>query len=123
MTHLLRVSAADPDAVRRRGPRRMARALASLLAIGTTCAAAAPDPAADPARVAGGGAFALSRWTIDGGGGRSAGAPFAIHGTIGQPDADPLQPSAGGPFAVIGGLWPGQRRAPAGETVFGDGFE
>lgn len=123
MTRLPPGPATATDAVRRRGTRRVAAALASVLAIGPCLAAAPADPAANPAAVAGGGAFALSRWTIDGGGGRSAGGSFAIHGTIGQPDADPLQPSAGGAFTVIGGLWPGLARAPTGDAVFADGFE
>lgn len=123
MTRLPPGPATGTDAGQRCGARRVAAALASVLAIGTAFAATPADPAADPAVVAGGGAFALVRWTVDGGGGRSAGGPFAIHGTIGQPDADPLQPSTGGPFAVIGGLWPGLARAPTGETVFADGFE
>ena len=42
--------------------------------------------------------------TIDGGGGTSAGGPFSVHGTIGQPDTGPL---AVVPFKVEGGFWSG----------------
>lgn len=48
------------------------------------------------------GAFDLSWYTVDGGGGRSKGGPFALDGTIGQPDAGV---HAGGDFALIGGFW------------------
>ncbi len=32
---------------------------------------------------------------------------FTIQDTIGQPDADPLAPSSGGPCRTSGGFWPG----------------
>jgi hypothetical protein len=68
--------------------------------------------------------FAVTRHVIAAGGGRSSGGTFAITGTVGQADADPLQPSAGGVFAITGGFWPGTAHsAPPGDTVFADGFE
>jgi hypothetical protein len=42
--------------------------------------------------------------TIDGGGGISSGGQYVLEGTIGQPDA---AYSAGGPYEVLGGFWPG----------------
>lgn len=88
-----------------------------LLAVSLVCTLAAPASAAS---------FKLERSTIDGGGGHSASARFAVTGTIGQPDADPLQPStsANGRFAVTGGFW-----RPAGgggsslSRIFRNGFE
>ena len=52
--------------------------------------------------------FDLSWYTIDGGGGTSAGGNFTLSGTIGQPDAgSPSSPLSGGNFALVGGFWPG----------------
>jgi len=49
--------------------------------------------------------FAVSRFTIDGGGGtNSTGGTFALGGTIGQPDAGRL---AGSSFTLNGGFWSG----------------
>lgn len=55
-------------------------------------------------------AFDLTKWTLDGGGGRSSGGAFVVEGTVGQPDA---QTSAGGAFVLRGGYW------GAGETATG----
>jgi hypothetical protein len=52
----------------------------------------------------GGGPYEISWYTIDGGGGTSAGGPYVLTGTIGQPDA---AYSAGGQYEVLGGFWPG----------------
>jgi hypothetical protein len=48
--------------------------------------------------------YAISWWTVDGGGGASQGGPYALTGTIGQPDAGGM---AGGTFALRGGFWSG----------------
>jgi hypothetical protein len=48
--------------------------------------------------------FAIDWFTIDGGGGTSAGGVYSISGTIGQPDANP-QLMAGGNFTLTGGFW------------------
>jgi hypothetical protein len=67
---------------------------------------------------------ALVRSVIAGGGGRSAGDGYAISGTIGQPDADPLHPASAGAFALRGGFWPGLvQPPPIVDPVFLDGFE
>lgn len=42
--------------------------------------------------------------TMDGGAGTSAGGPYELTGTIGQPDAGF---SAGGDYELLGGFWPG----------------
>ncbi len=46
-------------------------------------------------------AYHLGSWTVDGGGGHSAGAGFLVTGTVGQPDAGPLH---GGGFRLEGGF-------------------
>ena len=76
-----------------------------------------PDsPAGEP--------YAIDRYTIEGGGGTSSGGTFEIQGTIGQPDADPLQPSTGGAFEITGGFWPGLAPAtPQPDALFANGFE
>jgi hypothetical protein len=48
--------------------------------------------------------YSIDWYTIDGGGGTSSGGPYRLVGTIGQPDA---AYSAGGPYEVFGGFWPG----------------
>jgi len=48
--------------------------------------------------------YELSWYTIDGGGGQSVGGPYALTGTIGQPDA---AYSAGGQYELLGGFWAG----------------
>jgi len=65
---------------------------------------------------------AVPRYVIGAGGGRSGGGVYGIQGTIGQPDAEPIQPSSGGPYAITGGFWPGLTSATAW-WLFGDGFE
>jgi hypothetical protein len=48
--------------------------------------------------------YQISWYTIDGGGGASSGGPYALTGTIGQPDA---AYSAGSGYELLGGFWPG----------------
>ncbi len=50
------------------------------------------------------GAHELPWFTVDGGGGESAGGGFTLAGTAGQPDAGAL---SGGEYTLLGGLWPG----------------
>jgi hypothetical protein len=52
--------------------------------------------------------------TIDGGSGTSAGGPYVLTGTIGQPDAGY---SAAGGYELLGGFWPG---GPLCFVEFGD---
>jgi len=105
-------------------PARVAAAAILLaLACQPALAQAQVDGTAAAPTVAGGGVYALDRWTVDGGGGHSSGGSFAVSGTIAQPDSDPLAPSTGGSYAVTGGFWPGLARRDATVAVFADGFE
>ncbi len=86
--------------------------------IAASSTAATPVAAATQGEV-----FTLNHYTIDNGGGSSTGGVFSVSGTIGQADADPLQPSTGGMFAVTGGFWPSANAAAPSETIFANGFE
>jgi hypothetical protein len=68
-----------------------------------------------------GGQFAITKSTLDGGGGVSSQGSFEVRGTIGQPDAS-LQSAVGGIFTVTGGFWAGSGAAPE-DLIFSDGFE
>jgi len=46
--------------------------------------------------------YAIDWYTIDGGGGSSAGGIYAVSGTIGQPDAGSM---SGGNYSLEGGFW------------------
>lgn len=46
--------------------------------------------------------YAISWWTIDGGGTTSTGGPYALSGTIGQPDAGSM---SGDDYRLGGGFW------------------
>jgi hypothetical protein len=52
-----------------------------------------PDPAQS---------FAVTWWSVDGGGGTSSGGSFALSGTIGQADAGVL---SGGAYTLTVGFW------------------
>jgi hypothetical protein len=47
--------------------------------------------------------YSIDWFTIDGGGGASAGGGYSIAGTVGQPDAGPQL--SGGSYTVEGGFW------------------
>jgi formylglycine-generating enzyme required for sulfatase activity len=49
--------------------------------------------------------YRMDWYTIDGGGGQSAGGQYVLTGTIGQPDAGYLE--AGSSYELLGGFWPG----------------
>lgn len=68
-----------------------------------------------------GSSLSSGRAVIAAGGGTSTGGTFAIDGTIGQADVDPLQPSTGGAFSITGGFWFTASSAPG--TLFANGFE
>lgn len=76
------------------GPGRRSLYVTLAISIATTAA-----PAAD---------LDLRWYTIDGGGGFSAGGAFELEGTIGQPDAGYL---SGGAFELDGGFWAGAASA------------
>jgi hypothetical protein len=46
--------------------------------------------------------YSIDWYTIDGGGGTSAGGVYSVSGTIGQPDAGVL---SGGSYSLVGGFW------------------
>jgi len=48
--------------------------------------------------------FTIDSFTVAGGGGSSTGGVFAVSGTIGQSDANPL-PLTGGDFSLTAGFW------------------
>ncbi len=90
----------------------------ALTADGRTDDPRPPTPATAPAQITD---FTNPRYVIANGGGSSSGGSFAISGTIGQADADPLQPSTGGTFAITGGFW--GTAAAQTDGLFEDGFE
>ena len=57
------------------------------------------------AATAGAQTYAITKFTIDGGGGESSGGKYLVKGTIGQPDASGV--SKGGRYTVSGGYWAG----------------
>jgi hypothetical protein len=61
-----------------------------------------------------------SWWTVDGGGGDSAGGTYLVRGTAGQPDAE--APLVSGQLALEGGFWRGAAELPS-DQIFADGFE
>jgi uncharacterized repeat protein (TIGR01451 family) len=67
----------------------------ALLAIAVLALLLPKDAAAQP--------YDVSWWTVDGGGGSSAGGPYVLTGTAGQPDAG--GPFAGSPYGLHSGFW------------------
>ena len=67
-------------------------------------------------------AYTVDRYTIDSGGGATAQGKYTVTGTLGQPDADPLQPATAGKYSLTGGFWFLVDDARTG-GVFRDGFE
>jgi hypothetical protein len=51
-----------------------------------------------------GGSYDLTWNTVDGGGGHTAGGPYTLDGTIGQPDSGQI---GGGAYTLGGGFWGG----------------
>ncbi len=56
--------------------------------------------------------YRIARWTVDNGGGVSAGERYSLAGTIGQPDASTVM--TGGMYRLTGGYW----GAASGYTIF-----
>ena len=69
------------------------RVLSSIVMCAMLCVAQTP-----------GQALRIDWFTVDGGGGYSAGGALELSGTIGQPDAGVL---TGGAFELVGGFWGG----------------
>ncbi|HSX59395.1 MAG TPA: hypothetical protein VLF18_04250, partial [Tahibacter sp.] len=86
------IESSAPPPVLRRASRLALLFLASLFS-GNAAAAETPDHGTGRKL---GPAIAAGNRVIAAGGGRSAGGGFAIHGTIGQPDANALHPASGG---------------------------
>jgi len=83
-------------------PTRVSPAL--IVFFGATCVATAGAFAQS------GGAYTITKSTIDSGGGTSTGGSYSVSGTIGQPDAGVL---SGGTYTLEGGFW-NSEPAPAG---------
>lgn len=64
-----------------------------------------------------GGDYTITKFTIDGGGGTSAGGAYSLTGTVGQADAS-LQVQSGGPYRLSGGFW-----GKFVDLIFKDSFE
>ncbi|MCA9254312.1 MAG: hypothetical protein KDA33_01685 [Phycisphaerales bacterium] len=78
------------------------------------CIAVAPATLAD--------VYTLSRYTVDGGGGRSAGAGFELTGSVGQHDAGPAAgPMSGAGFEIRGGFWAASESCSCPGDMNGDG--
>lgn len=93
--------------------------LGAALAIAGCAAAHAAEPDAPT-----GNGLDVTAYTIDGGGGRSAGAGYVITGSVGQADAERVQPSTGGGYSVVGGFIPAARATQPGvDALFANGFE
>lgn len=56
------------------------------------------------------GGYEIAWFTIDFGGGQSAGGGYKLNGTIGQPEAG--SPARGDGFTLSGGFWPGLAMPP-----------
>lgn len=78
---------------------------------------------APPDLPAGSSQYRVDHHSIDGGGGLSLGGGYSIRGTLGQPDADPMQPSVGASYAVTGGFWALPVAPLIGDVLFRNGFE
>ena len=98
----------------------MRRALLVLIACPLLAAAATTREPASGAKLEQAGAYTVDWSTVDGGGDRSSGGAYVLTGTVGQADADPLQPSEGGVYQLDGGWWGG---AGPVDELFRDSFE
>lgn len=105
----------------RAGEPRHAVALCALGALLTFFAIAAPASGFSAPIQPEGVGLSSGRSVIAAGGGYSSGGAFSVNGTIGQADADPLQPSTGGTYTIAGGFW--FTSAPSPDGLFIDGFE
>ncbi len=57
-----------------------------------------------------GGGYTVTWWTVDIGGQQAAtgSGGYALHSTVGQPDADPIT-SSGEKYVLLSGFWPSAR--------------
>jgi hypothetical protein len=95
----------------------------ALLAIAGLAVAGARARDAGPQGASGAG-LEDTAYTVDGGGGRSTGSRYALVGSVGQPDTDPLHPASGGGYSLVGGfLSDSAPSQPGTDPLFVDGFE
>jgi hypothetical protein len=66
--------------------------------------------------------FAITKSTIDNGGGISSNGEYTLTGPIGQPDAN-RQISTGDGFLLAGGFWPKASDVIFSDVIFKDSFE
>ncbi|MEM9529827.1 MAG: hypothetical protein AAGA23_02790 [Pseudomonadota bacterium] len=76
---------------------------------------------ASPAQTSTGGSYAITRHTVDSGGGESSGGEYRLAGTAGQ--AESGQVSTGGSFALRSGFWASGEITPPTGAIFRNGFE
>ena len=60
--------------------------------------------------------YAISWWTVDGGGGASEQGDYTLLGTTGQPDVSPEM--SGGEYSLVGGFQGGALPAPPAYRVY-----
>jgi hypothetical protein len=99
----------EPETASCRSPVRVCRRVAAVLLLVVALSGLA---AAGPLKLVSG--------TVDGGGGHSQGARFALEGTIGQPDAGRAE---GSRFVIDSGFWSADPALPASNSIFRDSFE
>ena len=87
---------------------RRALTIGALLLVLVLLASLVPASGA-PVAAQTGGAYDLSWWSVDGGGGESTGGQYALAGAVGQPDAGTLQ---GETYDLAGGFFGGWTDAP-----------
>jgi hypothetical protein len=85
--------------------------------------AAIPFAAAALAQHPSGNGYEMVQSVIAAGGGSSSGANARVTGTLGQSEAEPLQPSTGAGFEVTGGFWHASIAPPVTDRIFADDFE
>lgn len=81
----------------------------ALIVLGLTAAVLLPHLLVEASPTSNHG-YRLDWWTVDGGGGTSAGSGYSLSATVGQPDAGVMtgeSPSAGGGYTLKGGFWAG----------------
>ena len=59
--------------------------------------------------------YRLEWWTVDNGGGTSAGTGYTLSGTLGQPDAGAM---SGGSYRLEGGFWGGALHGVSERKIF-----
>lgn len=100
--------------------RKLSAALPVLLMLlGQMAVAGDANPPSTPK----GAVFSVDKYSIDGGAGHASGGSYAVNGTTGQSDADPLGPASGGVYSVTGGIWPSSPGSVLPDSLFADGYE